>query len=47
MTGVMNVMTLLRICWMNGVSSTTSRYASSCSISGPPVSGECMPLVSQ
>ena len=32
---------------MNGVSSTASRYGSSISISGPPVSVECMPLVIQ
>ena len=30
---------------MNGVSSTISRKASSISISGPPVSGEWMPLI--
>ena len=45
MTGVISVITLLRMFWMNGVSSTMSRYASSISISGPPVSGECMPLI--
>jgi hypothetical protein len=46
-TGVRNVIMLLRIVWMNGVSSTISRYASSISISGPPDSGECMPLAAQ
>jgi hypothetical protein len=47
MTGVMNVITLFRICWMNGDSPTASRYGSSISISGPPVSVECIPLVTQ
>jgi hypothetical protein len=39
-TGVMSVTMLSRICRMNGVSSTASRYANSMSISGEPVSGE-------
>jgi hypothetical protein len=46
-TGVMKVITLLRICWTKGVSCTVRRYASSISISGPPRSVECMPLVIQ
>jgi len=41
------VPTLLRMAWMNGVSSTARRYGSSISISGPPFSVECMPLVIQ
>ena len=36
-----------RMLRMKGVSSTARRYASSISISGPPVSPECMPLVIQ
>ncbi len=41
----MSVITLFLIAWMNGVSCTINRYASSISISGPPFSVECMPLV--
>ena len=43
--GVIIVNTFLRMLCTSGVSSTTRRYASSISISGPPVSVECMPLV--
>ena len=43
----MKTITLLRMFWMNGVSSTARRYGSSMSISGPPVSPECIPAVTQ
>jgi len=46
-TGVISVITLARIARTIGVSSTASRYASSISISGLPVSGECIAPVSQ
>ena len=40
-TGVIIVITLTRMALMYGLSSTTSRYASSISDVGAPVSGEC------
>ena len=42
MTGVMSVIRLLRIALMYSCSSTASRYASSISAVGEPVSGEWM-----
>ncbi len=44
---MISVIMLARIARIISVSSTASRYASSISISGLPVSGECMAPVTQ
>ena len=46
-TGVVMKMRLSRMVWMKGLSSTANRYTSSMSISGEPVSPECMAPVAQ